>query len=151
MSIRDTSAEQARYRLRMITSAVNERRCAPADEVNDLAGYLDDVADELERNGVAVDAMEIDARRPLKGRLVIARTVTRRLIGSSASLTLTWQRDFGWSLAMRGRLGEPSTGWRHLYGDPGAAPDVVADFLRRRLPVTGDSDAIVTPHEAAAP
>lgn len=89
----------------------------------DAAAYLDDVAAALGAAGIRTSSIEIDARRPLTGRLVVTR------IGHPEVLVLDWHRDKGWRIARRARAGARPKGWRLLSGDPAARPtDVVGQF-----------------------
>jgi hypothetical protein len=113
--------------LRMLIADRDQRRCAPPSEVSDIAGYLDDVADELARRRIPVSTLEIDTRPPVTGRLVLGETgvvgpVTADPVGDRP--TLSWRQDLGWSV---GRHAALSRGRRAA---PTAEPADVADFLQ---------------------
>lgn len=129
-------------RMRTITTGGGKRRRPTDAEVAATSTYLDTVADELERDGVAVESIAIDARKPLSARLSIHPGPARLAVGSTF---LNWQRGFGWSLETHGAPGEPPGGWFHLYADPDATPDVIVGFLREVLP-SHDSESNATRH-----
>jgi hypothetical protein len=87
-----------------------------------VAGYFDDVADELDRCGLTVDAVEIDARRPLSGRLVVAAWPAGTTPGGRLTVVLRWRQDTGWWGTQRGVPGRSTAG-------PAAAPREVVRIL----------------------
>jgi Family of unknown function (DUF6292) len=118
-------------RVHTITTGGGKRRRPTDADVDTTSAYLDTVADELERDGVAVESIAIDARKPLSARLSVHPGRERLAAGVTF---LNWQRGFGWSLETHGAPDEPPGGWFHLYADPDATPDAVVGFLRKVLP-----------------
>jgi hypothetical protein len=114
--------------LRLLIADRDQRRCASPDQVTDIAGYLDDVADELARRSIPVFTMEIDTRAPVTGRLVLDPGSVLRPLLANRPLALTWRQDTGWSVAEPAVDG-PLAGRRGVA--PGAPPATVADFLQR--------------------
>jgi hypothetical protein len=100
-------------------------------EIAAAGEYLDSVADELEVNGVAVDSIVIDARRPSSARLAV-RWMDHEAF--NRAIELSWQQGFGWSLDTRGRSDNPDEGWFYLYADDSAAPAVIVDFVTTSFP-----------------
>lgn len=131
-ALEDSTGRDGR-RIRTITSGGRKRRRPTAAEVDAVSAYLDDVADELERQGTVVETIAIDARKPLSGRLMIQQQVDPAR-PRGVTTRLNWQQDFGWSLETRGHPGEPEGGWFFLYADPAATPATVEDFLRKAMP-----------------
>jgi hypothetical protein len=107
----------------IITGGRKRHRPTPA-EIDATADYLNAVADQLEMAGTAVDAIAIDARKPMSARLSI-RSMTEK---AHRSMVLCWQRGFGWSVDTRRRDDDPD-GWFYLYADDAAAPTTVRDFV----------------------
>lgn len=109
--------------LRMVTAdrAAYQDSCT-ARAVQEVAAYLDDVVIALADAGVRTSSIEIDARQPLVGRLVVTG-------GNPRTPVLEWRRDNGWWLGWRSRIGARPNGWRMLSGDPRADPaDVAGQF-----------------------
>lgn len=128
MSALQTHTEQVGHRVRTITTGGRPRRSAVPEEIDNCVTYLDSVADELEQYGLVVEAMTIDGRKPLSGRLAVRKKTGEVIPGIGSSISLEWQRDFGWSTRTYG-TGAPRDGWFHLYADDTASPGVVAEFV----------------------
>lgn len=149
------SSDPHRGRLRLI---VADRRAYRepyvAATVGETADYLDHVADELDRRGVPVGSVEIDARAPVTGRLVLtgpspAYLLSPRLDMPAAPrvVSLHWHQDRGWTMAR----GMPD-GIRHPIARTDIEPAELASrvlpvlhpgLLRPRPEIAGaDSDAI---------
>lgn len=88
-----------------------------------VAGYFDDVADELDRRGLTVDAVQIDARRPLSGHLVVAAEAARGAPGQRLTAVLRWRQDTGWWGTHKDGASTPTAG-------PAAHPREVAGILQ---------------------
>ena len=101
--------------------------------VPDVAAYLDDVVAALGAAGIRTSSIEIDARRPLTGRLVVTRS------GHQEVLVLDWHRDKGWRIARRTRVGARPRGWRLLSGDPAARPADLVGQIQYDLHAATDS------------
>jgi hypothetical protein len=125
VSTLQTHIEQVGHRLRTITTA---RRGATADEIDNCLTYLDQVADHLEQHGFVVDALTIDARKPVSARLAVKKESGEVIPGVGTAISLEWQRDFGWSTTTHGAEA-PRDGWFHLYADDTASAGVVTEFV----------------------
>ncbi|HEV7907490.1 MAG TPA: DUF6292 family protein [Pseudonocardiaceae bacterium] len=110
--------------MNVATSSTNR---PPRSSISWVAEYLDDVADELDRRGFAIDSVEMIARAPLSGRLSIAEDSGTP--GQSASAELRWREDDGWVLGRKAPTGERPWAWRRISGEAVADPATVADFL----------------------
>ncbi len=95
--------------------------------MQDVAAYFDDVVAALGDVGVRTSSVEIDARQPLRGRLVVTEP------GATRSRVLDWHRDTGWWCARARRLGARPSGWLIVIGDPQAAAVDVARQFRSHL------------------
>lgn len=124
----ETHTEQVGHRVRTITTGGRARHNAAPDEIANCVTYLDSVADELEQYGLTVDALTIDGRKPLSGRLAVRKESGAAIPGVGSVISLEWQRDFGWSTRTHGP-GAPRDGWFHLYADDAATPAVVTEFV----------------------
>jgi hypothetical protein len=116
--------------LRMVTADRRTYRDPrTTNAVQDVAAYLDDVVEALSAVGIRTSSIEIDARHPLKARLVVTEPGTR------STVLLDWDRRTGWWCARRPRLGVRPTGWRMVTGDPHATAADVARGFRHGLPL----------------
>jgi hypothetical protein len=127
-----TSTEQIGHRVRTITTGGRPRRRAKDAEIDNCVTYLDQVADDLERHGFVVDSVAVDGRRPISGRVSIRDESGRPMPGVGTVMTLSWQRDFGWS-ASTFESDAPPNGWFHLYADDAAEPAEVTGFVLTQL------------------
>lgn len=132
MAAVETHTEQVGHRVRTITTGRARQNAAP-DEIAECVTYLDSVADELERYELVVDALTVDGRKPLSGRLAVRERSGAAIPGVGSALSLEWQCDFGWSTRTHGP-GAPRDGWFHLYADAAATPGVVTEFVLKVLP-----------------
>ncbi|HEX3588797.1 MAG TPA: hypothetical protein VHV74_04125 [Pseudonocardiaceae bacterium] len=123
-----TYTEQVGHRVRTITTGRRGRRGVTPEEIDNCVTYLDQVADHLEQHGLLVDAMTIDARKPVSARLAVKKESGEVIPGVGSAISLEWQRDFGWSTTTHGP-GAPRDGWFHLYADDTASPGVVTEFV----------------------
>jgi hypothetical protein len=144
VSALQTHTEQVGHRVRTITTGGRPRHSAAPEAIDNCVTYLDGVADELEEYGLVVDAMTIDGRKPLSGRLAVRKKTGEAIPGIGGAISLEWQRDFGWSTRTYG-TDAPRDGWFHLYADDAASPAVVAEFvlhevLPRELPTDKPDD-----------
>jgi hypothetical protein len=128
VSALQTHTEQVGHRVRTITTGGRPRRSAVPEEIDNCVTYLDSVADELEQYGLVVEAMTIDGRKPLSGRLAVRKKTGEVIPGIGSAISLEWQRDFGWSSRTYGP-DAPRDGWFHLYADDTASAGVVAEFV----------------------
>lgn len=144
MSALRTHTEQVGHRVRTITTGGRRGRRAVPDEVDNCLTYLDQVADELEQYELVVDAIAVDGRKPISGRLSIRKESGAAIPGIGSAISLEWQQGFGWSTTTHGP-DAPKDGWFHLYANDAAAPGVVTEFvlnevLPKELPVDKPDD-----------
>jgi hypothetical protein len=140
-----THIEQVGHRLRTITTGRRARGGATPAEIDSCVTYLDEVADQLERHGLVVDALTIDARKPVSARLAVKKESGDPIPGIGTAISLEWQRNFGWSTTTHGP-DAPRDGWFHLYADDAASPGVVTEFvLNEVLPKDPHGDRPDTP------
>ncbi|HKN99565.1 MAG TPA: hypothetical protein VJX10_20760 [Pseudonocardiaceae bacterium] len=139
-----THTEQVGHRVRTITTGRRGRHGATADEIDNCVAYLDRVADHLEQHGLLVDAMTIDARKPVSARLSVKKESGEAIPGVGSAISLEWQRDFGWSTTTHGP-DAPRDGWFHLYADDAASPGVVTEFVLNEVLPNGKPDTPGTP------
>lgn len=147
MAAVETHTEQVGHRVRTITTG-RAKHTAAAGEIANCVAYLDSVADELEQYGLVVDALTVDGRTPLSGRLAVRKESGEVIPGVGSALSLEWQGDFGWSTRTHGP-DAPRDGWFHLYADDSATPDVVAEFVLGVLP--GGSSTRIEPDDPDHP
>ena len=144
VSALQTHTEQVGHRVRTITTGGRRGRRSVSDDIDNCLTYLDGVADELEQNGLLVDGIALDGRKPITGRLSIRKESGEAIPGIGTAISLEWQQGFGWSARTYGP-DAPRDGWFHLYANDAANPGVVTEFvlnelLPRELPAAKPKD-----------
>jgi hypothetical protein len=132
VSALQTHTEQVGHRLRTITTGGRRGRRATSEEIDNSLTYLDLAADGLERVGLVVDAIALDGRKPITGRLSVRRKSGEPIPGIGSAISLEWQQGFGWSTRTYGQ-GAPKDGWFHLYANDNASAGVVAEFVLNEI------------------
>jgi hypothetical protein len=128
VSALETHTEQVGHRVRTITTGGRRGRRVTPEQVDNHLTYLDLVADNLEQHGLVVDALALDCRNPISGRLSIRTESGAPIPGIGSTISLEWQQGFGWSTTTHGP-GAPRDGWFHLYADDAATSGVVTEFV----------------------
>lgn len=128
VSALQTHTEQVGHRLRTITTGGRRGRRAAPEEIDNSLTYLDVVADGLEQHGLVVDALAVDGRKPISGRLSVRMESGAPIPGIGSAISLEWQQGFGWSTRTFGP-GAPKDGWFHLYANDSASAGVVSEFV----------------------